>query len=165
MAPPIIAPARCARRRPRYTSTSCHCPATAPTSCRSRRSGAGSARMSPIITAIPPPKISAGGWLLSRPVSIRTPTPLPTASGSKITSTLMKKNYASQSRRGLAPRTGDFDVGLVDVPAPAGLAGAPLAQALGQQRRQLGLPVTHRLVGEHDAADQEHLGQVAQAQL
>ena len=27
----------------------------------------GSGRISPIITAIPPPKISAGGWLLSRP--------------------------------------------------------------------------------------------------
>jgi transposase len=61
-----------------------------------------SARMSPIITAIPPPKISAGGWLLSRPASIRTPTPLPTASGSKITSTLTKKNYASHGRSGLA---------------------------------------------------------------
>src|SRR6186997_2498053 len=44
--------------------------------------------------------------------------------------------------------------GLVDVPAPAGLAGPPLAQTLGQQRRQLGFPVAHRLVGEHDAADQ-----------
>jgi hypothetical protein len=45
--------------------------------------------------------------------------------------------------------------GLVDVPAPAGLAGPPLAQALGQQRRQLGLPVAHRLVGEHEAPDQD----------
>src|SRR3954462_15534989 len=44
-------------------------------------------------------------------------------------------------------------------PAPAGFAGPALAQALGQQRRQLSLPVAHRLVGEHDAPDQEHLGQ------
>src|SRR4051794_21638236 len=41
--------------------------------CRSRRSGAGSGRMSPIITAIPPPRISAAGWPLSKHASIRTP--------------------------------------------------------------------------------------------
>jgi len=46
--------------------------------------------------AMPPPRISAGGWLLFRPASIRTPAPLPTDSRSKITSTLTKKNYASQ---------------------------------------------------------------------
>ena len=51
------------------------------------------------------------------------------------------------------------------MPAPAGLAGSALAQALGQQRCQLGFPIPHRLVGEHEAADQEHLGQITQAQL
>src|SRR3954447_18079354 len=102
MAPPIIEPVWCVTRLKRSTSTSCRCPATAPTSCRSRRSGAGSARMSPIITVIPPPRISAGEWPLSRSASIRTPAPSPIASGSKITSTLTKKNYASQTRRGLA---------------------------------------------------------------
>src|SRR4051794_19803341 len=101
MAPPIIEPVWCVTRLKRSTSTSCRCPATAPTSCRSRRSGAGSARMSPIITVIPPPRISAGEWPLSRSASIRTPAPSPIASGSKITSTLTKKNYASQTRRGL----------------------------------------------------------------
>src|SRR4051812_39375681 len=55
--------------------------------------------MSPIITAIPPPRISAAGWPLSKHASIRTPSL--TDSGSKITST--KKNYASQGRRGLVP--------------------------------------------------------------
>src|SRR3954452_7528366 len=64
--------------------------------CRSRRSGAGSGRMSPIITAIPPPRISAAGWPLSKHASIRTPAPSLTDSGSKITSTPTKKNYASQ---------------------------------------------------------------------
>ena len=59
----------------------------------------GSARMSPIITAIPPPRISADAWLLSRPASITTPSP--TDSGSRITSIPTKKNFASQSRRGL----------------------------------------------------------------
>ena len=65
----------------------------------------------------------------------------------------------------IAPLTGDFDVGLVDVPAPAGFAGPALAQAFGDQRRQLGLPIPHRLVGEHEAPDQEHLRQLTQAQL
>jgi hypothetical protein len=59
----------------------------------------GSGRMSPIITAIPPPMISADALPLSRTASIRTPAPSPTAS--KITSTLTRKNYASQRRRGL----------------------------------------------------------------
>src|SRR3954462_11233882 len=59
-------------------------------------------RMSPIITAIPPPRISAAGWPLSKHASIRTPAPSLTDSGSKITSTPTKKNYASQGRRGLA---------------------------------------------------------------
>src|SRR3954454_15213258 len=62
--------------------------------------------MSPIIIAIPPPRISAGGLPISRPASIRTLTPSPTAFGSKITSTLTKKNYASQGRRGLEYVTG-----------------------------------------------------------
>src|SRR3954466_15492680 len=57
----------------------------------------------------------------------------------------------------LAPCAGDLDVGFIDVPAPADLASPALAQALGEQRCQLGLPVAHRLVGEHEAADQEHL--------
>jgi hypothetical protein len=61
-----------------------------------------SARMSPIITAIPPLRISAGGWPLSRPASIRTLIPSPTAFGSKIGLTLTKRNYASRFRRGLA---------------------------------------------------------------
>ena len=58
----------------------------------------GSARMSPIITAIPPPR--AGGWPLSKHASIRTFTPSPTAS--KIGLTLTKRNYASRFRQGLA---------------------------------------------------------------
>src|SRR4051812_9473566 len=60
--------------------------------------------MLPIITAIPPPRISAGGWPLSRPASIRTPAPSPIAS--KITSTLTKKNTPSQGSRGLAQPEG-----------------------------------------------------------
>ncbi len=51
------------------------------------------------------------------------------------------------------------------MPAPASFAGPALAQALSQHRRQLGFPVTDRLVGEHEAPDQEHLCQIAQAQL
>src|SRR3954454_19010448 len=65
----------------------------------------------------------------------------------------------------IAPLPSDLDVGFIDVPAAADLAGPPLAQTLGEPRRQLGLPVPHRLVGEHEAADQEHLCQIPQAQL
>src|SRR3954470_8633027 len=96
---PIIGHVWCVRRPKRSTSTSCRCPDTVLTSCRSRPSGVGSGRMSPIITAIPPPRISAAGWPLSKHASIRTPAL--TDSGSKITSTPTKKNYASQGRRGL----------------------------------------------------------------
>ncbi len=43
----------CARRRPSWTSSAGRCRATAPTSCRSRRCGAGCARTSPTSTATP----------------------------------------------------------------------------------------------------------------
>ena len=58
-----------------------------------------------------------------------------------------------------------FDVCLVSIPAAAGLAPAALAQSIGEQRHQLVLPVTDRFVAEVDAADQEHLRQIAQAEL
>ena len=45
------------------------------------------------------------------------------------------------------------------LPAPLG------AQPRGQQRGEARLPVAHGLVAEDEAALQEHLGQVAQAQL
>src|SRR5690242_10199905 len=54
---------------------------------------------------------------------------------------------------------------LVHVPAAADLALAAAPEILGQHWGELGLPLAHRLVAEHEAADQEHLGQVAQAQL
>jgi hypothetical protein len=46
MVPPTIAPVWCVRRRPHYTSTLCRCPATAPTSCRSRLSAGGASGQS-----------------------------------------------------------------------------------------------------------------------
>jgi hypothetical protein len=57
------------------------------------------------------------------------------------------------------------DVRLVDVPAPSDFAPSSPPEILGQSRRELGLPITDRLVAEHEAADQEHLGQIPQAQL
>jgi hypothetical protein len=57
------------------------------------------------------------------------------------------------------------DVRLVDVPAPSDFALSSPPEILGQSRRELGLPITDRLVAEHEAADQEHLGQIPQAQL
>ena len=38
-------------------------------------------------------------------------------------------------------------------------------QLLGQSRSELRFPRAHRLVAEHKAADEEHLGQVAQGEL
>jgi hypothetical protein len=57
------------------------------------------------------------------------------------------------------------DVRLVDVPAPPDFALSSPPEILGQSRRELGFPVANRLVAEHEAADQEHLGQIPQAQL
>jgi hypothetical protein len=51
------------------------------------------------------------------------------------------------------------------VPAAANRAGPPLPESFGQQGGQFGFPVAHRFVGEDEATDQEHLGQVTQAQL
>src|ERR1700712_4169493 len=56
-------------------------------------------------------------------------------------------------------------IGLVDVPASANLAAAMATQAFRQCWREFGFPVADRLVTEHDAADQEHLRQVAQAEV
>jgi hypothetical protein len=57
------------------------------------------------------------------------------------------------------------DVRLVDVPAPPNFALSSLSEILAQCRRELGFPVANRLVAEHEAADQEHLGQIPQAQF
>ena len=56
-------------------------------------------------------------------------------------------------------------MGLVDVPAPARLAAPAPPQLLGQGGGELRLPRAHRLVAEHEAADEEHLGQVPQGEL
>src|SRR3954454_3099042 len=95
--------------------------------------------MSPIIIAIPPPRISAGGLPISRPASIRTLTPSPTAFGSKIGSTLTKKNYASQGRRGL-----DGPNQRLGTPSEHGVAGdAPQLIGVGQGPQEGPDPVGH----------------------
>jgi hypothetical protein len=60
-----------------------------------------------------------------------------------------------------ATRDGRQIQGLVDVPVPARLATPTAPQILGQGGRELGLPLPHGFMAEHDAADGEHLGQVA----
>jgi hypothetical protein len=65
----------------------------------------------------------------------------------------------------ILPLATHLDVCLVSIPAAAGLAPASLAQSIGEQRRQPGFLVTDRFVAEDDAADQEHLRQIAQAEL
>src|SRR3712207_6531779 len=112
-------PRRCARPPLRCRSNSCPCRATAPISCRLRRSGAGCARTSPTATATAPPRISAAASPPPRRSSIRTPAPSLTASGSKIGSTLRRRNYASQGRRGLAA-PGDERAGRAQARRPPG---------------------------------------------
>src|SRR6202020_650558 len=66
----------------------------------------------------------------------------------------------------VAPAALNFDVGFVNVPAPANLtASLPPAQTVGERLRELGFPVADRFVSEHDAADQDHLSQITEAQL
>ena len=46
----------------------------------------------------------------------------------------------------------------------AALAMSPATEFVGQDRRELRLPFADRFVAEDDAADEEHLAQVAQGQ-
>src|SRR3712207_2986977 len=67
----------------------------------------------------------------------------------------------------ITPATPHLQIRLVDMPAAAAstaLAPPPLSEFAGQDRRELGLPVADRLVTEDDAADQEHLAEVAQGE-
>src|SRR6185437_6884908 len=57
------------------------------------------------------------------------------------------------------------DISLIDVPASADFALSSPSEILGQCRRELRLPVAHCLVAEHETADQEHLGQIPQAEF
>jgi hypothetical protein len=65
----------------------------------------------------------------------------------------------------IAPTALDFDVSLVDASAASRLAAPATPRVLGRCRRERGFPIVNSFVGEHDAADEEHLGQVAQAGL
>ena len=71
LAPAIIVPVACTRRPPRWTSRSCRCRVTAPTSCRSKRCGAGYARTSHTITVMPVSTTWCPASLSSKPASIR----------------------------------------------------------------------------------------------
>jgi len=67
----------------------------------------------------------------------------------------------------VAPASPDLQVGLVNVPgatAGAALPAPALPQFIRQRRCEPGFPVADRLVAEHDATKEEHLGQVAQGQ-
>src|SRR6188474_969049 len=58
-----------------------------------------------------------------------------------------------------------FDESLIHVPASADVAASTATEFLSQSRREFRLPIPHRLMAEHDAADQKHLGEIAQAEL
>ena len=59
----------------------------------------------------------------------------------------------------------DADIRFIDMPGFAGLAVSPSTQLIRHERGKTGFPVSNRLMGEHKAALQEHLGQITQAQL
>ena len=63
------------------------------------------------------------------------------------------------------PLARNFDVRFIDIPAPAGFALAPLAQGIGEQRRQSGFPVADRFMAEHQAAQKQDLGEIPQAEF
>jgi hypothetical protein len=63
------------------------------------------------------------------------------------------------------PLAGHLDVRFINIPAAAGLALAPSAQGLGEQRRQLGFPVSDCFMAEHQAAQKQDLRQVPQAEF
>ena len=65
----------------------------------------------------------------------------------------------------IAPSTVHLDVCLVNVPAPADPPCTPPPEVIDEGRCQLRLPIANRLIAEFDAPDQEHLWQIAQAQL
>jgi hypothetical protein len=65
----------------------------------------------------------------------------------------------------IAPPTVHLDVRLVNVPTLANTPFTPPPQAIDEDWRQLRLPIANRLIAEFDAPDQEHLWQIAQAQL
>src|SRR4051812_8844730 len=67
----------------------------------------------------------------------------------------------------VSPPATNLQVGLVHVPAAAAgtaLAMPALAEFVGEQRCKLRLPLADGLVAKHDAAEEEHLGQVAPGQ-
>src|SRR5919202_1523216 len=67
----------------------------------------------------------------------------------------------------IAPPATNLQVRLVHMPVPttgAAPTAPALAELVGQQWRELRLPLADCFVTEDDAADQEHLGQVAQGQ-
>jgi hypothetical protein len=51
------------------------------------------------------------------------------------------------------------------MPTPANLAALAVTKSLGRCRSEPGLAVADRLMAGSDAANEEHLGQVTQAQL
>ena len=61
----------------------------------------------------------------------------------------------------IAPIAVDFNIRLIHVPAPADAAMSAATEFFGQSRGEFRLPVAHRFVAEHDAADQEHLSKIA----
>ena len=65
----------------------------------------------------------------------------------------------------IPPTTTHPNVCLVDVPASADFAFSSPTQVFSQCRGEFGFPITHRLIAEDEPADQEHFGQIPEAEL
>ena len=65
----------------------------------------------------------------------------------------------------VAPTPSDPHVGLVDVPGPTRLAASPGAEPFPQQRCEPRLPATNRLVGDLEAALEQQLRDISEAEL
>jgi len=60
----------------------------------------------------------------------------------------------------IAPFPHDVDIGFINVPRDSSLSTSFCPQSICQQRSKTGFPVPDRLMGEHKAALEKHLGQI-----
>ena len=60
----------------------------------------------------------------------------------------------------IAPFPYDVDIGFINVPGDSSLSTSFCPQSICQQRSKTGFPVPDRLMGEHKAALEKHLGQI-----
>jgi len=77
----------------------------------------------------------------------------------------LESSLTSQATIKIAPAAVHLDVCLVNVPTLSDPPFTPPPEIIDEGRRQLRLPIANGLIAEFDSPDQEHLWQIAQAQL